>query len=275
MRKTTIMYPFTLGGKSIHTGQVAAMEIRRGTSGILFVRRVRGGSKYSIRAIHSNIVCSERRTVLGRDGITVATVEHVLAALYGMGIDCANVMLDGWECPNMGGSVEFLTSRLYGNTINMNADREYIRLDGPIVVEGKGGVIEASPGDDLFIEYEAKFDNPIGEQYFGGKIDPETFQGEIAGARTFGFTDEIAELKRNGFSLGSNPGNAIFVDRGGSYQTKLRWEDECVRHKVMDLIGDLALLGKPLLAHINAYKTGHALHHKFVREVVRRDTGKG
>jgi UDP-3-O-[3-hydroxymyristoyl] N-acetylglucosamine deacetylase len=201
---------------------------------------------------------------------SVATVEHLMAAFMGMGIDNALVEINGSEVPSLDGSAApFVLMLNKARPVKQREKRAYIRIIEPIQVRCEDKTLSIYPDNSLKITYSIDFNHPlIQQQSYSMTFSEETFCQEIANARTFGFLYEVQNLKENGFALGGSLDNAIVMDDSSILnEGGLRFENEFVRHKILDLLGDIALLGKPILGHIVVHKSGHTLHHRLLQKI--------
>ena len=201
----------------------------------------------------------------------VGTVEHLLAAVASLGIDNLRVEVDGPEIPVMDGSAApFVALLREAGVFDQRVGRRVIRIRKPISVRDGDRVIRVSPAPRLSVAYFVEYPHPsIGKQRIELPIDAETFEREIARARTFGFLHEVEALWRGGLARGGNLDNTVVLDeRGVVNPGGLRFPDEFVRHKLLDLIGDLALLGMPLIAHVVVERGGHAIHQQLVERIL-------
>ena len=289
MRQSTIARPVEWAGCGLHSGEPVrvALAPAPANSGIVFVRPCEGrGADVEIRACHSLLRSSSRATTLGvktgKQGangaaeVRIATVEHLLATVYAYEIDNARIDVDGPELPAADGSALSIVARLNAAGREMlPADRFAIQLTEPIEIREGDRWIRAEPADRLQLTYAIDFDHPlIGRQTLDLlDIDAGCFASELAGARTFGFIHEVEALRARGLALGGNLENTVVLDDDGILnEGGLRFRDEFVRHKVIDLLGDLALLGAPLHAHVSVEKGGHLLHHRLVRAIAEAAT---
>jgi UDP-3-O-[3-hydroxymyristoyl] N-acetylglucosamine deacetylase len=223
------------------------------------------------RAVLANITDGQLATTLGSNGTGVNTVEHLLAALTGLGIDNIRIELDAPEIPILDGSaLEFVRLLRSARLKYQDAPRKFVVIKKPIAVRCADKYIKAYPSDSLIIDYTIHFDHPfIGTQSYRWKFGYKSFIKEICRARTFCLRDDVEKLRANGFARGGSLDNAVVVDKNGIVnEGGLRFPDEFVRHKILDLIGDLSLLGHPIVGYIKAYKSGHHLHHEFLRNVL-------
>jgi UDP-3-O-[3-hydroxymyristoyl] N-acetylglucosamine deacetylase len=235
-------------------------------AGFVFVRTgVQGGDR-EVPAAAGAVISTEFATVLGdRDGPLVATAEHVLAALRGMGVDNATVEIDGPEVPIMDGSAApFVAAIDQAGVVTQSAPRRFIQVLKPVRVAIGDSFGELRPHNTGFrAEVEIDFTNPvIGRQAFTLELSPEGFRREICRARTFGFVCDQARLWSAGFARGASFENTVVFDETRLLNPEgLRFADECARHKVLDVVGDLALAGLPLLAAYRSVRGGHKLNH--------------
>jgi len=209
-------------------------------------------------------------TRIGLGESAISTVEHLLSALRGLDIDNVFIHLDGGEVPIVDGSAEPFVELIESAGIReQERPAMVLRLTRPIEVHDGEKWIRAEPSRELTIDYRISFDNPlVGFQRYVGTVSPETYREEIAPARTFGFLKDVKYLKSQGLGLGGSFSNCVVVDDHRVISGELRFPDEFVRHKVLDLIGDLALLEYPLQASVTAHKAGHALHAALIRAIL-------
>jgi UDP-3-O-[3-hydroxymyristoyl] N-acetylglucosamine deacetylase len=255
--QTTLRDAFSYEGVGLHTGVPCRIDVRPAppNSGLSFVC---GGTE--IPALAEYVVETARATVVGKDGLTISTVEHLLAALFGMGISNARVHVDGPEIPVADGSARTWVDLIAQTGIAAQPDvrERYVPASPTFVRDGDRALI-VLPASEFRIRFLADFAPPIGTQYFDGELTPELFSSEIASARTFGYLHEVQSLLDRGLAKGGTLENALVFAPDGPMQP-MRWENEPVRHKVLDLIGDLALLGAWPQCEIVAIKSGHKLH---------------
>ncbi|MCU0550657.1 MAG: UDP-3-O-acyl-N-acetylglucosamine deacetylase [Leptolyngbya sp. Prado105] len=200
---------------------------------------------------------------------SIRTVEHLLASLAGMGIDNARIEIDGAEVPLLDGSARSWTSAIaQAGIVEQVGKNSAIVLTEPIFVRHGDAFVAALPSDELRFSYGIDFDlSAIGNQWHSWKFNPETFATEIAPARTFGFAHQIEQLRANGLIKGGSLENALVCGTDGWINPPLRFSNEPARHKLLDLIGDLSLLGTFPSAHFLAYKASHGLHTQLVRQL--------
>ena len=211
------------------------------------------------------IVDTTRATVIGRDGVTVSTTEHLLSALFAMGVCNAEIRVTGPEIPALDGSAgEFAAAIEATGLLEQRVARQTLEPDGPRIIERGDRMIMAFPAPAFRVRFVADFAPPIGTQYRDLTVDPQQYRREIAGARTFAYLHEVEALRSQGLARGGTLDNALVFAPDGPMQA-LRWPDEAVRHKILDLIGDLALLGAWPQCEVVAIKSGHELHASLTR----------
>lgn len=266
-RQTTLGDEVTLSGIGVHSGIPVSLTIHsaEANTGIVFIRNGPGEPEREIRADARAVAATEFATVLGDEsGAAVATIEHVMAALYGLGIDNAVVELDGPEVPILDGSAgPFVEAIDAVGVVNLAAPRRYLRVLKPIGVTSGESYGELRPYDGFRLEVDIAFEHPlIGRQSFAGDLSPALFRRQLARARTFGFTRDVARLWNAGYALGASLDNTVVVGDDDVVNAEgLRFPDEFVRHKALDAIGDLALLGAPLMGAYRSIRGGHRLNY--------------
>jgi UDP-3-O-[3-hydroxymyristoyl] N-acetylglucosamine deacetylase/3-hydroxyacyl-[acyl-carrier-protein] dehydratase len=260
MNRRTIARPVSLEGIGLHLGAACQLSFRPAASGagILFRRTDLPGSP-TIRALAEHAVLTERRTQLGEDPVSVHTVEHVLAAVAGCGIDDIEIDLDAAEPPIMDGSAApFVAALMSAGIVEHAGDVQYLTLRRPLKLVDGESTYEASPAPDLELHVTIEFPHDaIGRQQSCWRVTRESFARELAPARTFGFVHEVEALRAKGLIQGASLDNAVVLDENGVIGTTLRWPDEFVRHKALDCVGDLALAGARVRARITATKPSH------------------
>ncbi len=270
----TVKNKIKAAGVGLHTGKMACVEIGPAPvdSGICFIRKDIAPDRI-IPAKSKYVVDGRFASTIGIGEVTVSTVEHLMAALWAAGVDNAYIEIDGPEVPAMDGSAApFLSLLRKAGTVAQEKNFRYLKIVEAFGVEEGDKSIMVRPSDSLRVNFKIDFPHPlISTQEYRKKISRKTFSKEIANARTFGFLKEVEELRRNGLALGGSLENAVVIgDKAILNEDGLRFPDEFVRHKVLDLLGDLYLLGLPIMGEINAVKSGHALHHRFVEELIAR-----
>jgi len=270
----TIAKEFSLKGIGLHTAVKVSARFKPAEpdSGVSFIRSDMA-SRPVIKASLENILPqsrSPRRTSVGKDRAEVHTIEHLLAALSGLGIDNITVELDNNELPGMDGSaLSFTDSLLKAGIKEQDKPRRYYFLKEAISADEGGASVMALPSEEFRISYTVSYNHPMLKAQFrqADLGSAEAFQSEIASARTFCLEEEAAPLKQQGMGLGADYDNTLVLGKTGVIKNKLRFEDECVRHKILDLMGDLYLLGRPLKAHVIALRSGHPLNLKLVKRI--------
>ncbi|NVL91009.1 MAG: UDP-3-O-acyl-N-acetylglucosamine deacetylase [Desulfobacterales bacterium] len=268
----TLARPVHCTGIGLHSGKKVNLTIRPApvNHGIKFVRTDLP-HKPVISAHFRNVIDTSLATTLGTDGVIVSTIEHLMAALAGLHIDNALVEMDAYEAPIMDGSAGPFTSMLKEAGIrNQSGKRFTFVVKKPIEMEDDGKKVGLYPSDTLKVTCTIEFDHPlIRRQSYTISLINGLFEKEISRARTFGFLHEVNYLKQNGFARGGSLENAVVIDQNRILNHEgLRYENEFVRHKVLDCIGDLSLLGMPFIGHIVAYKSGHALNHALLKRFI-------
>ncbi len=248
-------------GIGLHSGRPVRLRLRPAPAehGIRFVRTDVG---VTIPATLAHIGAQDHATTLLRDGFAVGTVEHLLAALLALGVDDVLVEVDGPEVPILDGSAAPFVILLHEAGLRpLAVPRLHLRVLQPVEVVHGAKSVRLSPADRFEIRYTIGFDHPLlRHQAYAARITARSFTEAIAPARTFGFLREVEFLRKSGLALGGSLENAVVVGETGVLNNKLRFEDEFVRHKILDAVGDLALVGRPILGRVEAVKAGHALH---------------
>jgi len=270
----TLKKPARFSGIGLRSGKKVTIVIEPAPadSGICFVRTDVGRS-VEIPCRSEFVTDTSLATTVGKDGVTVGTIEHLMAAFAGLGVDNARVLIDGPEVPAMDGSAApFVYGIQRAGLKIQKKSKRFIKLLEPITVTSGGSSICIEPSNCLEISFMIDFAHPlIAEQQISTKISSSLFKRHIAKARTFGFLKEVEMLRQNGFALGGSLDNAIVIgDDEILNKEGLRFEDEFVRHKVLDLVGDLYLLGAPLMAKVTSVRSGHTLHHLLNQEIISR-----
>ena len=267
-RQTTLRSEATVTGVGVHSGLPVSLTIGPAPidAGYIFVRTSLDGADREVPATAESVIATEFATVLGdREGPLVSTAEHVLAALRGMGVDNATIEIDGPEVPIMDGSAAaFVAAIDQARVVTQSAPRRFIQVLKPVQVAMGDCFGELRPYAAGFrAEIEIDFANPvIGRQKYTLDLSPERFRREISRARTFGCMNDVARLWSAGFALGASFENSVVFDDTRLLNSEgLRYSDECARHKVFDLVGDLALAGLPLLAAYRSVRGGHKLNY--------------
>jgi UDP-3-O-[3-hydroxymyristoyl] N-acetylglucosamine deacetylase len=262
--KRTLAAPLRFSGVGVHTGKPATMMLMPSETGdLVFVRTDIGGE---IRPDEADVE-SGRFTALSSGGVRVLTIEHLMAALSACGVDSLRIELDAEEPPILDGSaLPYARAISDAGTSPVPVERKKLKIIRPFTIEDGEASFSVEPDEVFRISYDIHFDHPaVGRQRRELAVTEETFLREIAPARTFGFFKDVDDLRRRGLALGGSLDNAVVFDETGVMNGPLRFPDECVRHKIADLIGDLFLLGRPVLGRFVAVRAGHALHLRMVR----------
>jgi len=269
---TTIRSAVTVQGVGLHGGELVRLTLRPAAvgTGLRFVRSDLGGAVIPARLGH--LARCEWATTLAADGATVGTVEHVLSAVYAAGIDDLILEVDGPEVPILdGSSAPFLALLDTAGRRDSGVARRALRILRPVRVGEADRWLAISPGAGLQVSYTIDFaPTAIGHSARAFQLDSEAYARDIAPARTFCRLEEVEGLRRSGLALGGSLDNAVVVDGERILNDGLRFNDEFVRHKILDLLGDLALLGAPLQGSIVAWRAGHALHARLMAELLER-----
>ncbi len=272
----TVSDKITFKGIGLHTGAEVKIDILPAPedTGISFVKKEKD-QKYIIKATVENIVSTLAATTIGKNGTTISTVEHLMAALYGLEIDNAIIVVNGPEIPALDGSAGVFVKKIKEvGLVQQQKPRHFIRILKTIQIEDGDRYIRIEPYDNFAINVEIQFAHSVigKQQYICNNITSEEFERNISKARTFGFLSQVAEMRKNGLARGGSEKNAIVIGDSGILNSEgLRFKNEMARHKALDLIGDLALLGGPLLAKITARKNGHELHRKLMMKLINTD----
>jgi len=248
-------------GIGLHSGKPVRLTLRPAPAehGIRFLRSDVG---VQIPATLEYLASQDHATTLSRDGVSIGTVEHLLSALLGLGMDDVLVEVDGPEIPVLDGSAAPFVILLHEAGLKpLAVSRQYLKVLKTVEVVRGGKRARLSPADHFSVSYTIGFDHHLlRHQALSLRVSPRTYCEGIAPARTFGFLRDVETLRRSGLALGGSLENAVVIGESGVLNNKLRFEDEFVRHKILDAIGDLALLGAPLIGRFEAQKAGHALH---------------
>jgi UDP-3-O-[3-hydroxymyristoyl] N-acetylglucosamine deacetylase len=274
-RQTTLWSQATVTGVGVHSGLPVSLTLSPAhvDAGFVFIRTGLDGPDREITANAKSVTATAFATVLGdRDGPLVSTAEHVLAALRGMGVDNATIEVDGPEVPIMDGSAApFVAAIDQAGIVEQAARRRFIQVLKPVQVAIGDSFGEIRPHAAGFrAEVEIDFANPvIGRQNYVLDLNPQSFRRDIARARTFGCMNDVTRLWSAGFARGASMENSVVFDDDRLLNTEgLRFSDECVRHKVLDVVGDLALAGLPLLGAYKSVRGGHKLNNAVLTALI-------
>ncbi len=273
VNQKTLRHPIAYVGIGLHCGRKVSMVVHPAepNTGIYFLRKDLSAGEGLIAARWYNVVDTEMSTALGNEyGHSIDTVEHLMAALRGCGVDNALVEVDGPEVPIMDGSSEPFVAMIERiGTQTQDAPRNAIWIQRPVEVRDGDKYAILMPGNTPRITVEIDFDNAVvGSQTLSVELVDEAFRRQVARARTFGFMNQIEALKKRGLIKGGSLRNAILVDGDRIVnESGLRYRDEFVRHKVLDCLGDLSLAAVPILGHYYAYKPGHELNSQLLQKL--------
>ena len=270
--ETTIQRPVEVDGVGLHHGAPVRVRLKPAPpgTGIVFIRtdlentHIPASWEYVERVSYATSLMHPR-------GIFISTTEHLLSVLYSMRVDNVFVELDNLELPILDGSgLPFVELLRRAGVRQYRKPRRYLRIVQPVSVESNGKRVAILPFDQFQLRCRTYFDHPlVGEQNLEMEVTPETYAQAIAPARTFGFEYELDQMRDMGLIRGATLENAVcFTREGVANAGGLRFADECCRHKSLDLIGDLALIGKPLLGLVIAEKAGHAMHVALVNKIM-------
>jgi UDP-3-O-[3-hydroxymyristoyl] N-acetylglucosamine deacetylase len=269
--ETTVQRPVETKGIGLHHGVPVTIRIIPApvSTGIVFRRTDLDG--FEIPASWHHVARVSYATSLMRQGVLISTTEHLLSVLYSMGIDNAFVEIDNLEVPILDGSgLPFVEILKQAGIRQYRRRRRYLRIRRPVTIEDKGKRISILPDEAFRLTCDIDFPHPmVGRQSVDLEVTPERYANEIAFARTFGFEYELDQMRNMGLIRGASLDNAVCFTRDNILNPGgLRAPDECCRHKALDLIGDLALLGKPLLGQVIAERAGHAMHAALVARIM-------
>lgn len=275
VQRKTINANVSITGIGLHSGIYTKVELHPAAagSGITFVRADLHGLR--IPALQASTTALDYATTVGKDDVAVGTVEHLLSAVMACGLTDVDIHIDGPEVPIIDGSalpfmhlIDAAGVRALGVTVAP------LRITEPIEVVHGEKSIRIVPSNRLILKYRIDFPHPaIGKQSFHFDFEHDNFLRKIAPARTFGFMRDVEKLRAAGLARGGSVENCIVLDDSGILNGTLRFRDEFVRHKILDLLGDLALIGRPVIGEITAIRAGHALHSQFVAKLLEKTNG--
>ncbi|HYF22698.1 MAG TPA: UDP-3-O-acyl-N-acetylglucosamine deacetylase [Caulobacteraceae bacterium] len=276
LHEHTLSSPAICAGVGVHTGERVRLSIRpaAGGQGIVFVRTDVKDRDNRVPATGEAVIQTQLGTVIANAaGVTVSTIEHLMAAFCALGIDNAVVELDGPEVPIMDGSaLPFVQLLDRAGFRRQEAPQRYIEILEPVVVEEGDKLAALLPCDRFEVFFEIEFPTAaIGRQSVDVVLTEQSFRDELMSARTFGFVQEVEALRKMGLARGGSLENAVVIDGDRILNPEgLRFADEFVRHKALDAIGDLYVLGMPIIGRFEGRKAGHAMNNKLVRELLSR-----
>ncbi|MDQ7045700.1 MAG: UDP-3-O-acyl-N-acetylglucosamine deacetylase [Sulfurimonas sp.] len=271
MYQTTIQKAVELVGIGLHKGSPVRLKLEPldSNSGIVFYRSDVG---VAIPLIPSNVVDTKMATVIGKDGYVISTIEHLLSAVYAYGIDNLKVIVDADEVPVMDGSSASFCMLLDEACIKeLDSPKKIMRITKEVIVQEGDKYVKLTPSPDLKYDFRIKFPHPaIQSQEYVLEFTKEGYKNEIARARTFGFLHEVQYLRSKGLALGGSLENAIVLDEKKVLNPEgLRFTDEFVRHKILDAIGDMSLIGMNFVGNYEAMAGSHDLNHKLTLELLK------
>lgn len=273
--ETTVQRTAEATGVGLHSGARVKLRILPAppSTGIVFVRT--DLNNFLVPASWRHVARVSYATSLMRQSVLISTTEHLLSVFYSMGVDNAYVEIDNLEVPILDGSGQpFVRLIREAGLKTYRRRRRYLRIRRPVTVEDGAKRISILPADRFLLTCEVYFDHPlVGRQSLEMEVTPEKYAADIAPARTFGFEYELGRMRDMGLIRGASLENAVCFTRDSILNPGgLRFPDECCRHKALDLIGDLALIGKPLLGHVIAERAGHAMHAALVAKIASDPT---
>jgi UDP-3-O-[3-hydroxymyristoyl] N-acetylglucosamine deacetylase len=271
MHEQTIAGPIEFSGVGLHTGESAALRILPAPAGKGIVFRRVDLDDFELRADVASVARVAYATTLMSRGVWISTVEHLLSALYGVGIDNAYIELDNFEVPILDGSaLPFTEAIARVGVVRQKKLRQYIRITKEFVLKDGQKTLGIYPSETFSIQYDINFPHPlIGKQSLKVEFTGTNYADLIGPARTFGFYQDVEKLQAHGLIRGGSLENAIVLTETGILNdTSLRFRDEFVRHKILDLLGDFALIGQPVMGRLVADRAGHALHTRFLAELL-------
>jgi len=272
----TLARTISVAGVGLHSGRQVRATLRPAPAGrgIVFVRT---DVAAVIPAVAEEAGRLDYATSLGERGREVGTIEHLLSAAVGLGLDNMTVEVDGPEVPILdGSSAPWVEEILSAGLVSLGSAARPFAVTKTLSVHGPDGKwIEIRPAKELRVSYSIDFPHPaVGRQSISLVLSPETYAEHLAPARTFGFLAEYDYLKAKGLAQGASPENCIVIGESAVLNGGLRFPDEFVRHKMLDLVGDLALVGRPVVGHVVAHRAGHALHTALAREIRQAVAGE-
>ncbi len=271
VQRKTINTHVSITGIGLHSGIYTKVELHpaHAGAGITFVRSDLDGLR--IPALQASTTALDYATTVGKDDVAVGTVEHLLSAVMACGITDLDIHIDGPEVPIIDGSaLPFMHLIDAAGVRALGAEVRVLRIEEPIEVVDGDKSIRIVPANRLILKYKIDFNHPvIAHQTFHFDFEHDNFLRKIAPARTFGFMRDVEKLRAAGLARGGSVENCIVLDDKDVVNGALRFRDEFVRHKILDLLGDLALVGRPIIGEITANRAGHALHSRFVERILK------
>ena len=269
--ETTVQRSVAASGIGLHHGVPVNIRIlpAPASTGIVFVRT--DLDNFQIPASWRHVARVSYATSLMRQGVLISTTEHLLSVLYSMGVDNAYVEIDNLEVPILDGSgLPFVRLIEQAGIRQLRRKRRYLSIRRPVSVEDKHKRISILPDESFRLTCDTDYPDPVGRQSLELEVTPQRYATQIAFARTFGWETDLNQMRDMGLIRGASLENAVCFTSDGTLNPEgLRAPDECCRHKALDLIGDLALLGRPLLGHVIAERAGHAMHTALVARIMQ------
>ncbi|MDY0237532.1 MAG: UDP-3-O-acyl-N-acetylglucosamine deacetylase [Campylobacterales bacterium] len=271
MKQTTIENRVESVGIGLHKGEPIkiVLEPLEANEGIVFHRSDLG---ISIKATPENVVNTQMATVIGKDGAMISTIEHLLSAIYSYGIDNIRIAVDGAEVPVMdGSSASFCMLLDEAKKRVLNAPKKFILIKKPVEIQEREKFVRVVPSTTPTFRFKIDFDHvAIGSQEYSFEFSKKNFLKEISKARTFGFLKDVQMLRSRGLALGGSLDNAVVMDEKKILNPEgLRFENEFVKHKILDALGDLALLGAPVIGDYESFAGSHHLNHLLTKEILK------
>ncbi len=277
MNQQTIQQAVQLSGVGLHSGQSVQVSIKPAPvdNGVRFVRVDIPGRPQVRVCAQTTVMDSQvtRCTMVEESGVRVSTIEHLLAAAGGLGIDNLTVEINGQEVPGLDGSSrDFVSALRQAGIIEQDAPKRFIHIKKPLRVAHGDASVAIIPANFFKVSYTLKYNHPaLGEQLFERLVTSEIFANEISPARTFCLEAEVPMIRSRGLGKGANEHNTLVIGEHGPLGNSLRFADECARHKALDIVGDLFLLGRPVRGHVVGVKSGHALNRQLVQKIVEHN----
>lgn len=272
MKQTTIKNDILIEGIGLHTGSKTRVRIlpEFPDAGIRF-RRVDVKNSETVTVSPYSVVSTQLATAIKCGDLPISTIEHLMSAFYGLGVDNALVEVDGPEIPILdGSSAPFVDMILKSGIKTLSKNKKFLKVTKRVKIDLQDKWIEIIPSRFFKITFDINFENSfLREQKKYINVTPESYRAEVSKARTFGFKNEVESLWKMGLAKGGSLANAVVIGEEGVLNSEgLRYSDEFVRHKILDLIGDISLIGYPILGHIRAYRSGHQLNNQFARKLL-------
>lgn len=273
IKQRTVKEPVVIEGVGLQTGSRSRLTLKSSpaNSGINFIRTdLPNKPVLNIHSLELNASIFERRTTLSLGQLQIQTAEHILAALSGLSIDNIVVEVDSIEMPGLDGSAKgFVELIKKAGIVEQDSPKNILKIDKALWCEKEDSILAVFPDDEFKVSYTLSYKNPsLGTQFFSIVLNESNFEKEIAPARTFCLEEEALELLKRGLGKGANYDNTLVIGHAGPIGNPARFPDEPVRHKILDLIGDLYLLGRQIKGHVIAIKSGHRLNLELVKKLI-------